>query len=162
MSIAFDDALRTARKNICDLTGDPNPEVLKFELQNGFNFRFRTVKGNYVITIDPNGNVGSFNREDAAVSQVSASQPAHAQPSASRYESASAPSGGLTQQAAIEKALSHVGGGRVEKVKPHHGGWEVEISRGMMKGKVKVQVDANGNVYTEKRSRMDMLDFDFD
>lgn len=161
MGITFDDALRIARKSIGDMAGDGNPEVLGFEAQNGFNFRFRTVKGDYAITIDPDGNVGKFNRESAPAYQAPA-QPARSQPYTDQRASAPAPHGGLTQQAAVEKALSYVGGGRVEKVKPHHGGWEIEIARGMVKGKVKVQVDANGNVYTEKKSRMEMLDFDFD
>jgi hypothetical protein len=170
LSIAFDDALKIARKSMGDMTGDLNPEVLRFDLQNGFNFRFRTGKGNYDITIDPNGSVGRFTREDASVPQSSAypsspprsSRPSDQQHPGDRDYGARSPQGGITQQAAVEKALNHIGGGRVDKVKPSHGGWEIEISRGMMKGKMKVQVDADGAVRAEKRSRMDMMDFEFD
>lgn len=162
MGIAFDDALKIARKSIGDMTGDMNPEVLRFESKNGFNFGFRTAKGNYDITIDPNGTVGRFMREDSSVPQAPAHQPAHRKQYDDPDQGTRSASGGLTQQAAVEKALNYVGGGRVDKVKQSHGGWEIEISRGMMKGKMKVQVDANGTVNAEKRSRMDMLDFEFD
>jgi hypothetical protein len=162
LGIAFDDALVIAKKSIGDMTGDTNPEVLRFESQNGFNFRFRTVKGNFDITIDPNGSVGKFMREDMSVTQTAAYQPPYREHHDENDHGSKTPQGGINQQAAVEKALNFVGGGRVDKVEPSHGGWEIEISRGIMKGKVKVQVNANGTVHAEKRSRMDMLDFDFD
>ncbi len=158
MSTTFDDALKIARKSIGDMTGDMTPEVLSFELQNGFNFRFRTVKGNYSITIDQSGSVGRFVREDAPAPQASA----YRDRSDDHDRSTRSPQGGISQQAAVEKALSHVGGGRVEEVKPSNGGWEIEINRGMIKGKTEVYVDANGTVQSKKRSRMEMLDFEFD
>lgn len=162
MSIAFDDALRIARKSIGDMTGDMRPEVLRFESQNGFNFVFRTVKGIYSITIDQNGSVGRFVREDVPAPQQPSYQPAQRPSYEDEGRGAWSPQGGITQQDAVERALSYVGGGQVAEVEPSRGGWKVEIYRGMMKGKVEVFVDPSGAVHTKKRSRLDMLDFDFD
>jgi hypothetical protein len=73
------------------------------------------------------------------------------------------PGQGISQQAAVEKALSHVGGGKVEKVTSTGGGYEIEINRGLIKGRMKVFVDGKGAINAQKQSRMgEMLDFEFD
>lgn|GEM_PF-3449083 len=152
MTITFDDALRIARKSIGDLTGDASPEVLRFELRDGFNFRFRTSKGEHDITIEPSGAVGRFARADAAPPSNTMAQ-----------EEGSVPvPQGITRQVAVERALSYAGGGRVEKVKPSDGGWRIEIDRGLLKPEVTVFVDASGEVHEKKRSKMDFLGLDLD
>ncbi|MBI0584005.1 MAG: hypothetical protein ISF22_07235 [Methanomassiliicoccus sp.] len=162
MIITFDDALREARKAIGNMTGDASPEVLKFESGNGFNFRFRTTKGVYDIMIEPNGSVGRFAREDTGAPQASTYSIPPQGGKARQSQNDQPPYGSISQQAAVERALSYVGGGRIDEVKSKDGGWEVEINRGIMKSKVELFVDFRGAVHVKKRSRMDMLDFDFD
>lgn len=150
MAIAFDDALRAARKSIGDLTGDTAPEVLRFELRDGFNFRFRTAKGDYDITIEPGGAVGMFARGGAPP----AAAPQRPVPPKTDDRG---PPGEMTRQAAMERALAFAGGGMAEKARPSKGGWDVDIGRGLLKPELRVHVGPDGTVTERKRSKLDFL-----
>jgi hypothetical protein len=178
MDIGFDNALKIAKKSVGDMTGDFNAEILKFDSKDGYYFKLQTIKGAYDVVVDRNGNLGRFSKEDnVAMTSTSQAQGA-AQPRSYEhghndhhdyddhvYSQNNRPSPGqrIPQQAAVEKAISYVGGGRVEKVRPTGDGYEIEINRGLMKGRMKVLVDGSGAVRAQKQSRMsDMLDFELD
>lgn len=178
MDIGFDDALKIAKKSIGDMTGDYNAEILKFDSKDDYYFKLQTSKGTYDVVVDRNGTLGRFSKEDnVAMTSTSQAQGA-AQPRSYDYghndhhdhddhiysqNNRPYPGQRITQQDAVEKAISYVGGGRAEKVKPTGDGYEIEINRGLMKGRRKVHVDGSGAVHAQKQSRMgEMLDFDFD
>jgi hypothetical protein len=183
MDIGFDEALRIARKSIGDMTSDQSAVIQKFESGNDYFFEFQTSKGRFELRMERNGWISKISRQEKDAIDPSNGPEKGSQTKGNHYEgkdhhddhdykgrnnSQSAnyrPVSGqrIQQSAAVEKALAHVGGGKVENIKPSGDGFEIDINRGLMKGRMKVYVDGNGTVNAQKQSRMgDLMDFELD
>jgi hypothetical protein len=64
MDIGFDEAFRIAKKSVGDMTSDQKAEILKFDSQNDYTFRFQTCKGIYQVVVERNGSIAKISKEE--------------------------------------------------------------------------------------------------